>query len=85
MQSNPDGCDDKQAYQANFKNALTVIGKYIEALVLKQANMVTETLNKSSQASVRVGSASARIVPTIDAPGNRSENGNPVNRQKNLN
>ena len=46
MQSNPDGCDDKHSYQANFKNALTVVGNKIEALLLKQANMVSETLNQ---------------------------------------
>ena len=46
MQSNPDGCDDKHSYIANFKNALTVVGNKIEALLLKQANMVSETLNQ---------------------------------------
>ncbi len=84
MQSNPDGCDDKHSYQANFKNALTVVGNKIETLLLKQANMVSETLNQIIAASVRVDRKSARIVPTRDAPGNRSENGNPLNQQSQL-
>ena len=46
IQLNPDGCDDQRAFKANFKNALTVIGKNLETLLLKQADMVSEVLNQ---------------------------------------
>ncbi len=46
MQLNADGCDNKRAFKANFKNALTVIGKNLETLLLKQADMVSEVLNQ---------------------------------------
>ena len=46
IQLNPDDCDDQRAFKANFKNALTVIGKNLETLLLKQADMVSEVLNQ---------------------------------------
>ncbi len=46
IQLNPDGCDNKRAFKANFKNALTVIGGNLETLLLKQADMVSEVLNQ---------------------------------------
>ena len=59
-QSNPNGCDDKQAYQSNFKNSLTVVGEKLEVLLLKSANMVTETLN---QIIASIGSCGQRKRP----------------------
>ena len=59
-QSNPNGCDDKKAYQSNFKNSLTVVGEKLEVLLLKSANMVTETLN---QIIASIGSCGQRKRP----------------------
>ena len=46
MEFNTEDCDDKRVYKTNFKNALTEVGKKIEVLLLKSADMVTETLNQ---------------------------------------
>ena len=46
MEFNTEDCDDKRLYKINFKNALTEVGKKIEVLLLKSADMVTETLNQ---------------------------------------
>ena len=59
-QSNPNGCDDKKAYQSNFKNSLAVVGKKLEVLLLKSASMVTETLN---QIIASIGSCGQRKRP----------------------
>ena len=59
-QSNPNGCDDKKAYQSNFKNSLAVVGEKLEVLLLKSASMVTETLN---QIIASIGSCGQRKRP----------------------
>ena len=46
MEFNSEDCDDKRLYKTNFKYSLTEVGRKIEVLILKSADMVTETLNQ---------------------------------------
>ena len=59
MEFNTEDCDDKRVYKTNFKNALTEVGKKIEVLLLKSADMVTENPQSDHRGHQFVSTAQA--------------------------